>query len=391
VTARAQRPYDIVLFGATGFTGELTAQYLARHAPADCRWAIAGRDQGKLARVRDRLSEIDGGLSDLPLISANVSNAASVRALCDSSRLVITTVGPYVLYGEPLVAACAEAGTDYVDLAGESEFVDRTYVRHQAAAVRTGARLVHCCGFDSIPHDLGAYFTVLQLPSDVPIKMQGFLRAHGAISGGTLRSAIAVLGRTRQAAQASRDRQRLEPRLQGRTARSRTGRLHRQRVIHAWAVPLPTIDGHVVERSARASERYGPDFTYSHYAAVKRLTTVLGAAGAFGAAFTAAKVPALRNLVLKRIGAGAGPTSERRAGNWFSVTFLGEGGGKRIMTRVAGGDPGYDETAKMLAEMALALSFDKLPRLSGQLTPATAAGDAMIARLTAAGMTFETL
>jgi short subunit dehydrogenase-like uncharacterized protein len=391
MTSRDERPYDIVLFGATGFTGQLTAEYLARHAPDECRWAIAGRNAVKLAAVRDRLAGIDARCGDLALLTADVTDPASLRTIADASRLVITTVGPYVLYGEPLVAACAEAGTDYLDLTGEPEFVDTTYVTHHARAVETGARIVHCCGFDSVPHDVGAYFTVLQLPEGVPIKVEGFVRANGTFSGGTLHSALTAFSRPRQNRQAARERKRVEPRLVGRRARTVPGKLHREPVINAWAVPLPTIDGPVVARSARANPRYGPDFTYSHYASVKRLATVLGAVGVLGGAFAATQVPPLRELMWKRLDSGEGPSPQRRAKSWFTVTFVGEGGDTRVVTRVTGGDPGYDETAKMLAELALALSFDEVPGLNGQLTPALAAGDALIKRLTAAGMKFEVL
>ena len=128
------RDYDIVIFGATGFAGELTAEYLARNAPANCRWALAGRSQAKLENVRARLATIEPNLATMPLLHADVDDAASMRAMAEATRVVITTVGPYVLYGEPVVAACAEAGTDYVDLTGEPEFVDTTYLRNQARA-----------------------------------------------------------------------------------------------------------------------------------------------------------------------------------------------------------------------------------------------------------------
>src|SRR5689334_7468848 len=160
------RPYDVVLFGATGFAGRLAAEYLARHAPAECRWALAGRNADKLKTVRDALAVLNPAASDLPLLAADVTDAASVREVAESARVVATTVGPYVLYGEAVVAACAAAGTDYLDLTGEPEFVDRCYVRHHRTAVETGARLVHAAGFDSVPHDLGAYFTVQRLPAD---------------------------------------------------------------------------------------------------------------------------------------------------------------------------------------------------------------------------------
>src|SRR5438552_3231955 len=156
----SKRAYDIVLFGATGFTGGLTAEYLARTAPASLRWALAGRSLEKLEQVRARLAGINRNCASLDLLQADVADPASIRRVADATRVVITTVGPYILYGEPLVAACAQAGTDYVDLTGEPEFVDLMYLRHHAHAAESGARIVHCCGFDSIPADLGVYFTV---------------------------------------------------------------------------------------------------------------------------------------------------------------------------------------------------------------------------------------
>ena len=138
--ATSDRDFDIVLFGATGFTGALTAEYLAAHAPARMRWALAGRNQTKLEKVRDQLAAIDPALAELELLIADTNDAASIADVAARARVVITTVGPYLSYGEPLVAACAEAGTDYVDLTGEPEFVDRMYVAHHATAERSGAR-----------------------------------------------------------------------------------------------------------------------------------------------------------------------------------------------------------------------------------------------------------
>ena len=175
--SRSDRELDLVLFGATGFTGRLTAEYLAHHAPDGLRWALAGRNEAKLEGVREHLADARPG-AGRPAAAARRRDRRRARSRTSRSRarVVITTVGPYLSYGEPLVAACAEAGTDYVDLTGEPEFVDRMYVAHHATAERTGARLVHACGFDSIPHDLGAYFTVQQLPDDVPITLRGVVR-----------------------------------------------------------------------------------------------------------------------------------------------------------------------------------------------------------------------
>ena len=385
------RPYDLVLFGATGFTGGLTAEYLARSAPSDCRWALAGRSREKLEAVRERLAAIDPALADLPLLQADVTDPASLQHVAESARVVITTVGPYIEYGEPLVAACAEAGTDYVDLTGEPEFVDRMYVGYHERAKETGARIVHACGLDSIPHDLGAWFTVQQLPQGVPVKVRGMFRAGGRLSGGTFASAMTAFSRGRQLAQARAARRELEPRPAGRKVRVSARPPHRDGDTGWWLVPLPTIDPLVVKNSALALDRYGPDFEYAHYAAVKRLPVVLGGVAGVGALVAAAQVPPLRRFLINRVPQGEGPSEERRARSWFRMRFVGEGGGRRVVTEVSGGDPGYGETAKMLAESALCLAFDDNPRVAGNVTTATAMAENLVDRLVKAGIRFEVL
>ncbi|TLS47923.1 saccharopine dehydrogenase [Streptomyces montanus] len=386
---RTERMYDIVLFGATGFVGALTAEYLAAHAPEGLRWAIAARDAAKLERLRDRLTSIDPACAELPLLRADVNEPASLRELAQHTRVLATTVGPYLEYGEELLAACADAGTDYLDLCGEPEFVDLMYVRHDARARETGARLVHACGFDSIPHDLGAYFTVQQLPEGVPLTVDGFVRSEAMFSGGTFASALNQFSRGRHMVAAARDRKRHEPRVVGRRAYAPQSAPRYAKEVGMWALPLPTIDPRIVQRSARALERYGPEFRYRHYAAVKRLPFAVGGVAAAGAVFAAAQLPPARRWLSGRLKPGEGPSEKKRAKSWFSVRFVGEGGGRRVFTEVAGGDPGYGETAKMLAESALCLAFDDLPPTSGQVTTAVAMGDALIERLREAGISFR--
>ena len=385
------RPHDVVVLGATGFAGRLTAEYLARHAPEGCRWALAGRSPEKLARVRDELAAIDPACADLPLLRADVTDERSLRELAERSRVIATTVGPYVLHGDGLVAACAASGTDYLDLTGEPEFVDVSYVRHHATAADTGARLVHAAGFDSVPHDLGAWFTVRRLPEGAAIRLSGYVRASATFSGGTFHSLVTAVSRPRQNVTAARARREREPRdASGRHVRARLGVPHRA-PFGGWAVPLPTLDPQIVARSARADARYGPDFTYSHYVALPHLRTAVGGMAGVGAITVAAQLPPARRAMLSKVPAGNGPSAERRARSWFSVTFVGEGGGEQARTRVSGGDPGYDETAKMLAESALCLAFDDLPATSGQVTTATAMGGALVDRLRDAGLAFEVL
>jgi saccharopine dehydrogenase (NAD+, L-glutamate forming) len=385
------REHDIVLVGATGFTGGLTAEYLLRHAPAGLRWALAGRNPEKLEAVRARLADIDPRAADLPLLHADATDPASLADLAASTRVVITTVGPYLEHGGPLVAACAEAGTDYVDLTGEPEFVDRTYLECHATAERTGARIVHACGFDSVPHDLGAMYTVRQLAATGPVRVRGVVRSSGTFSGGTFHSALGQFSRARQMRSAIQERRRAEPRPEGRRSRAVSGKPHRDPVLGYWLVPLPTIDPFVIARSGAASAAYGPDFSYSHYAGTKTLRYAAGGAAAAIAMFGAAQVPPLRSFLLGRVPQGEGPDERRRSTSWFTVDFVGEGDGRTVHTRVSGGDPGYDETAKMLAESALCLALDDNPPAAGQVTTAQAMGDNLLARLQAAGIRFEVI
>ena len=386
----AERQYDLALFGATGFTGGLTARYLAANGPEGLRWALVGRSRGKLEAVRSGLEDALGpGVPAPDLIEADAADAAAMGRVAAATKVVATTVGPYALYGEPLVAACAAAGTDYADLTGEPEFVDRMWIENHARAQESRARLVHCCGFDSIPHDLGAYFTVKHLPEGVPLTVNGYVRFGGQFSGGTFHSAVNAVARARQAMSAARSRRQAERRPPDRRVRSAPARVRRDSELGGWAVPMPTIDGPIVRRSAAALKRYGPDFSYGHNVVAKRLTSLAGVGVGLGVVILMAPLPPTRKLLLKAKAPGDGPSEAVRASSWFKVTFVGEGGGRRVVTEVSGGDPGYDETAKMLAESALCLAFDDLPETAGQVTTAQAMGDPLLDRLQRAGMTFR--
>lgn len=384
-----ERHHDLALFGATGFTGGLTAEYLARNGPADLRWALVGRSRTRLERVATRLQEIESAVPAPELVEADANSRSSLDAVAASARVVLTTVGPYLLHGEPLVAACAAAGTDYADLTGEPEFVDRVWLDHHADAERSGARLVHCCGFDSIPHDLGAYFTVSQLPEGVPLAVNGYVKMGASFSGGTYHSAINALAHGRRAAAVAKQRRQREGRPAGRRVRSAKPRVSRQSALGGWSLPLPTIDGSIVRRSAAALDRYGPDFTYGHNLIVANLVAGAALTGGVGAAALLAPLPPARKLMLRAKSPGEGPSEAKRAQSWFRASFVGEGGGERVLTEVSGGDPGYSETSKMLAETGLCLAFDELPVRSGQLTTATAMGDMLLIRLRRAGIAFE--
>jgi saccharopine dehydrogenase (NAD+, L-glutamate forming) len=337
------RPHDVVLFGATGFVGELTARYLAHTMPEGGRWALAGRDPAKLEALCGRLSSLDPALADLPRLTADAADASALRAIAESARVVVTTVGPYMAHGAPLVAACAESGTDYVDLTGEPAFVDLMYLRHHETAVRTGARIVHACGYDSIPTDLGVLFTVRQLPKDGPIAIDGFVRAQGTFSGGTLASLLGAASHPKAAADIAKRRRAAEPRPGDRRISSRAGTFERSDAAKAWAVPLPVLDPQIVARSAAALSEYGPNFRYRHRAAVRHLPVVAGAAVGIGGLLLAAQVPPLRRAAQRLRKQGDGPSADVRERSWFTTRFVGRSGTLPGVRRPAGdGGPADD-------------------------------------------------
>lgn len=384
-------PHDIVLFGATGFTGRLTALALARRLQGSkLRWALAGRTLDKLEAVRRDVAALDPTCADLPLLLARSDDAASLRELAASTRVVLSTVGPYELHGEPLVAACVDQGTHYADLTGEPGFVHRMLAKYDGAAQEKGVRIVHCCGFDSIPHDLGVLYTVRELGQGKPLQealtIEGVVRASGTISGGTWQSAIGAMGMLGRIPPAPR-----QILSEGRQVRSLDRGVHRH-APDGWHVPMPTIDPEVVLRSARARSDYGPDFRYGHYMAVKKTTALLGGAIALGGVVALAQLPPTRALLLKAKGSGEGPTAEQRAKSWFNVTFRASTPTRKLVTRVSGGDAGYDETAKMLAETGICLAEDgdRLGQV-GVVTTAAGLGEALLERMQRFVLKFEVL
>lgn len=386
--AADQRPFDVIVFGATGFTGGMTAEYLARNAPPELRWAIAGRSASKLESVKARLLAIAPART-IGVVEASVDDPASLARLAAQTRVVLTTVGPFIDHGEPLIKACIDEGTDYVDSTGEPFFVDRILVRHGKAAAQRGVRLVTCCGFDSIPADLGVLFTVKQLPEGAPIHVSGYMKLKGTFSGGTERSALKSLAPPPGA---------VKPELPlpsgGRRVRLVTEKPRRHPELGGWTSPLPTIDGAIVLRSAATLDRYGPDFSYSHNIVHPSFVVMWVAFWFFGGLAIVVRVPFIRDLLLGLVKkSGQGPTQQQMAQSWFKLRFIAESGGKKVVTEVSGGDPGYGETSKMLAESAMCLALDRaqLPPRFGVLTTAEAMGELLIARVQRAGLRFSVI
>ncbi len=384
----ADRAYDLVIYGATGFTGQLVAEYLARHAGTrsaeePLRWALAGRSREKLRRVADALPEG----ADVGLIEADAGDGRSLEAMAAQARVLVTTVGPYAQLGEPLVKACLAAGTDYLDITGEPAFVDQLIERYDAEARDAGVLIINCCGFDSIPADLGTLFTVQQLPDGAPKSVRAYVKTRGTPSGGTWASLIGALADGIPKKAGSRGSG------AGGTKRSGPKRknMHREPLVGGWSLPMPVIDPLVVKRSSRAHPAYGEGFRYAQYLRLGSLAQVASLMGGIAGLFALSQTAPTRRWLLSRRPSGAGPSEEERAKGFFALTFIGESAGKQVVTRVSGGDPGYDETSKMLSESALlvASARDTLPIKGGVVTPAAAMGEALIERLQAVGIQFE--
>jgi short subunit dehydrogenase-like uncharacterized protein len=397
----------VVLFGASGFTGKLVAEYLAGLRRSDLRWAIAGRSRSKLEEVRRELAQIDPACAELPILIADSSDAEALRTVARSARVVCTTVGPYAKYGQALVEVCAEEGTDYCDLTGEVQFVRSSIDAAHAKAEQTGARIVHCCGFDSLPSDLGVHLLAEQF------KKQGqrlaraklyVVAMRGGASGGTIASGLHMM------AEASHDRE--LRRLLGdpyalypdrRQDRGPDGsdqkgvELDAEAGYYTAPFVMAAINTRIVRRSNAISNfPYGRDFRYSEVMASPKTAAGLLRAVAT-AAVTAGMVVVgsndrLRGLVEPRLPApGEGPSKAARDRGFFVIRVLGKSdSGQRAECNIKGNhDPGYGETSRMLAEAALCLSEDPLPPRGGVLTPAVAMGNHLVTRLRRAGMTWE--
>ncbi|HET8934423.1 MAG TPA: saccharopine dehydrogenase NADP-binding domain-containing protein [Polyangiales bacterium] len=382
------REFDLVLFGASGFTGGLVAEHVATHARAGLRIALAGRRADKLHALRERLMAAHPSRRHIGVIVADVSDPASLTRMAASARAVLSTVGPFVDYGEPLIKACVEQGTDYLDSTGERPFVLSMIERYDAAARARGVRLIFACGFDSIPADLGVYFTVHQLPVGSPIEVASYLSFQGSFSGGTKRSAIKELAAERPPAEAYAF---AEAERIGRVIK---GSAHCARSI-GWVTPFfDAVDSNIVLRSAKVIDRYGPRFTYKPWVVYPNMLSMLLLMLVGLIAGALARITPIRTLLLKLVApSGQGPTPEQMAKGWFRVRFEAESGKTRVSTEVSGGDPGYGATSMMLGQSALCLLEDRehLPQRSGVVTTAAAFGDKLLARLQAHGLQFRVL
>ena len=386
--ADAAREFDVIVYGATGYTGRLVAEHLLRSYGANgtVRWGMAGRSAGKLAEVRDLI----GAPRDLPLIVAEAHDRPSLEAMAGRTKAVITTAGPYQLYGSDLVAACAATGADYVDLTGESNWIAAMIAEHETAAKASGARLVFSCGFDSIPFDMGVWFAqrAARERFGAPAKrVRGRVAAmRGGFSGGTFASGVATMAAAQKDPAVGKllaDPFALTPGFRG-PAQPDGDNPYEDKLAGSWVTGfmMASINTKAVHRSNfLLGHPWGRNFQYDEMLMVAGPPTGAAPAG-FDLGGAAPPKP------------GEGPSKEEREAGFYDLVFIAEGpDGRTVRARVKGDmDPGYGSTSKMLAEAALALAFDVSRQAApgGCWTPASAMGETLLKRLPShAGITIE--
>ena len=380
--------FDVIVYGATGFTGRLVAEYLARAYPEGLAWAMAGRSQAKLEEVRDLI----GAPASTPLVVADAENPGSLRAMAERTRVVLTTVGPYQLYGSELVAACAAAGTAYVDLCGEPNWMRTMIDAHAATAQASGARIVFSCGFDSIPFDLGVWVlqqaAIARHGAPAP-RVKGRVKVmKGGFSGGTaasLKATLAAGARDASVLKLMIDPFALTPGFAG-PSQPKGLMPEYDDAVGGWVAPFimaPINTKNVHRTNMLAGHPYGTDFRYDEMMVAPGL-------GEMGRA--AAEAISRMNPLSSDTGPkpGEGPSLEERESGFYELLFIGDyPDGRRITATVKGDrDPGYGSTSKMIAEAAICLVRD-VEGNGGIWTPGAIMADALVKRLEAhAGLTF---
>ncbi|MBK6518905.1 MAG: saccharopine dehydrogenase NADP-binding domain-containing protein [Polyangiaceae bacterium] len=378
------KTHDIVVVGATGYTGRLVVEHLARFGGPTRRFAIAGRDASKLREIASGVRASSG--YEPPIFVASAEDRRAIAQLASAADVVLACAGPFARLGESVVEACVEAGTDYVDITGELDFVRRLVERYHARAEGAGLRLVPCCGFDSIPADLGVFSVIDALKPRGRAQVESFVHVDLGFSGGTWQTTVDMMAHSdprRAPALPS-------PRGSDRRATYERGRPHFEGDVAGWVVPVPTIDPAIVLRSAALLDEYGPDFHYGFFLRMGSLPRAVAVGATFGAIFALSRVKAGTRALSRLKPSGTGVELEERGGGFFRVTTVLRADGEKVVGKVSGGGK-YAETGKMAAEAALLLARerDRLPERAGVLTPAAAFGRRLIERLEDHGIRFE--
>lgn len=374
-----ERKFDIILFGSTGFTGQLIASYLSEHSlNENITWAIAGRDKEKLLQVFNTLPA-----AKPEIITADIKDSQGLRTMTSQTKILMNAVGPFNWYGKNVVEACIETQTHYLDITGEPSFVADIYNHYFQKASDQKTCVVNCCGFDSIPADYAAWLTAKKLPLNEPKSLKGYIRTNATFSGGTLTTAV-------QAMHMEVQKTSIKTKIKKHPDAPKIPlKIHFSNDINAWAIPMPVVDPHIVKRSAfRLSSDYGNAVTYAQFFVRTSLGKVIKTVLPIASAMLLVRFKSFRQKLFDKFKPGTGPDVDRRAKSKFEIICVGNSTTAQARTVISGGDPGYNETAKMFSQSAFTL-LDKIKNHTisyGVLTPVEAFGMELVHRLRREGI-----
>ena len=368
------KKYDLVIFGATGFTGKLICDYLLNHKETkQINIAVAARNKNKLEKI---VNKFQSNKPDMLIVDS--FDKESIDMMTQSTKLVLTVVGPYSLYGEYLVESCIKHSTHYLDLTGEPGFVFN--IRKKFAERDMQSLIINACGLESIIPDVGTLYTVNKMKS-INKKITYYLKSNGQISGGTWASLINAMYSGRPIIEKQKKS----------TNHKKNKKIFYNKEFKSWAVLFPVIDKYIVTQTGKNMNNYGDNFLFNEYILLKPLWSVIFLIMGLSCIGLFAKLNIFKKLLLSFKPSGSGPNENQRNKHWFQAIFVGEGQDEQIISKLSGGDPGYGETAKFISEMALCIlnQFEQLNKKTGIRTPVECTGDLMISRLKNAGIKFE--
>jgi len=375
------KKYDLVVYGASGFTGQLICEYLSTHKDAiDLNWAIAGRNITKLESISNQFSTKH---KKIDVLYGDSFDKSSLDNIASQSKLVITTVGPYAIYGEQLVASCIDNQSYYLDLTGEPHFVHKIKEKYAQKAYDNNVAIIHSCGFESIPPDIGVYSAINQL-KEPNADVSYFFESNGDISGGTWASFINSLSSP-------------IPIIDKRSKSQSKKKIRKKKIFFhkefkRWALFFPVIDKYIVQKTAKSFNQYGDNFSFSEYMLFKSWKKLAFIIIGILIVSIISKSKLIKKWLLSLRPSGSGPSKERRSKNWFIAKVIAKGKSRSVITTIKGGDPGYGDTSKFISEMALCIltQENKLLNNKGILTPVQVTGDLLVDRLRNAGISIDT-
>ena len=370
-----EKEYDLIIHGATGFTGQLICDYLYKHNDSKAiKWAISGRNTSKLEPISKKYN--------VDLFQVDSFENKALDLITSKSKVIISVVGPYAIYGKQLIESCVNNNCHYLDITGESSFVQYVKNKYSKKAIETNTILISCCGFESIPPDIGTYYSIKQL-NEENIDIKCYMKTKGQISGGTWASFLNISSGGR-----------IKKKIQNRQPKKQDTKnkiLFYNKELKKWALIFPDIDQYIIRRSSKLIDGYGENVRFVKYMLFKSLFKVAALLVPLFFILFLAKFKFSKKWLESFIPSGTGPSEEARAKHWFEYTLIGKTEKQKIITTVKGGDPGYGETSKFVTEMGLALILnkDELNHKKGVLTPAACAGDVILRRLQKSGIDFS--